>query len=75
MIIAIDGTLASGKGTLAKRLAAHYGLAHLDTGQLYRAVGVSCLDRGVDLDDEDDVAKSGDGDGSRCHGCSATADR
>ena len=39
MIIAIDGTTSSGKGTLAKRLAAHYGLPHLDTGLLYRAVG------------------------------------
>lgn len=39
MIIAIDGPAASGKGTLAHRLAAHYGLPHLDTGLLYRAVG------------------------------------
>jgi cytidylate kinase len=38
MIIAIDGPAASGKGTLGKRIAAHYGLAHLDTGKLYRAV-------------------------------------
>jgi len=38
MIIAIDGPAASGKGTLARRLAAHYGLPHLDTGLLYRAV-------------------------------------
>ena len=36
MIIAVDGSAASGKGTLAKRLAAHYDLAHLDTGALYR---------------------------------------
>jgi cytidylate kinase len=39
MLIAVDGPAASGKGTIAKRLAAHYGLAHLDTGLLYRAVG------------------------------------
>ena len=39
MIIAIDGPAASGKGTLARRLAAHFGLPHLDTGLLYRAVG------------------------------------
>jgi len=39
MIIAIDGPAASGKGTIAARLAAHYGLPHLDTGLLYRAVG------------------------------------
>ena len=37
MIIAIDGPAASGKGTLARRLAEHYGLPHLDTGLLYRA--------------------------------------
>src|SRR5882757_4028985 len=39
LVIAIDGPSASGKGTLAKRLAAHFGLPHLDTGMLYRAVG------------------------------------
>ncbi|NOU06285.1 MAG: cytidylate kinase, partial [Hyphomicrobiaceae bacterium] len=38
MIIAIDGPAASGKGTLARRLAAHFNLAYLDTGSLYRAV-------------------------------------
>ncbi len=51
MIIAIDGTLASGKGTLAKRLAAHFGLPHMDTGALYRRTGVACLAQGVDLGD------------------------
>ena len=40
MIIAVDGPAASGKGTLAQGLAAHYGLPHLDTGLLYRAVGL-----------------------------------
>ena len=40
LIIAIDGPSASGKGTLARRLAAHFGLPHLDTGLLYRAVGL-----------------------------------
>jgi cytidylate kinase len=39
LVIAVDGPAASGKGTLAKRLAAHFGLPHLDTGLLYRAVG------------------------------------
>ncbi|MEM6827754.1 MAG: d(CMP) kinase [Pseudomonadota bacterium] len=39
MIIAVDGPTASGKGTIAKRLAAHFGVPHLDTGLLYRAVG------------------------------------
>ena len=40
VVIAVDGPAASGKGTLARRLAAHYGLRHLDTGLLYRAVGI-----------------------------------
>jgi CMP/dCMP kinase len=56
MIIAIDGPAASGKGTLAKRLASHYGLPHLDTGLLYRAVGRVALDRGLDLEDADATA-------------------
>jgi CMP/dCMP kinase len=46
MIIAIDGPAASGKGTLGKRIAAHYGLAHLDTGKLYRAVARDTLAMG-----------------------------
>ena len=51
MIIAIDGPAASGKGTLGKRLAAHYGLRHLDTGLIYRAVAKSLLDAGHSPDD------------------------
>jgi len=51
MIIAIDGPAASGKGTLGKRLAAHYGLHHLDTGLLYRAVAKAVLDAGARPDD------------------------
>jgi cytidylate kinase len=51
VIIAIDGPAASGKGTIGKRLAAHYGLRHLDTGLLYRAVGKAVLDAGHKLDD------------------------
>jgi cytidylate kinase len=51
MIIAIDGPAASGKGTLGKRLAAHYGLRHLDTGLIYRAVAKAMLDGGHRLDD------------------------
>lgn len=43
-VIAIDGTFASGKGTLGKRLAAHYGLAYMDTGKLYRATAKAVLD-------------------------------
>jgi cytidylate kinase len=56
MIIAIDGPAASGKGTLARRLAAHYGLPHLDTGLLYRAVAHAALLRGLALTDPDPVA-------------------
>ena len=51
MIIAIDGPAASGKGTLAKRLAAAYGLPHLDTGLLYRGTARAVLDAGGDLHD------------------------
>jgi CMP/dCMP kinase len=51
MIIAIDGPAASGKGTLGKRLAAHYGLRHLDSGLLYRAVAKAVLDTGRRADD------------------------
>ncbi len=50
-VIAIDGPAASGKGTLARRLAEHYGLPHLDTGLLYRAVACSLIDEGLPLDD------------------------
>jgi cytidylate kinase len=46
MIIALDGPAASGKGTLGKKLAAHFGLRHLDTGLLYRAVAKTLLDAG-----------------------------
>jgi cytidylate kinase len=48
MIIAVDGPSASGKGTLARALASHFGLRHLDTGALYRVVGLSVLRRGLD---------------------------
>jgi cytidylate kinase len=51
MIIAIDGPAASGKGTLGKRLAAHYELRHLDTGLLYRAVAKAVVDAGGRPDD------------------------
>lgn len=51
MIVAIDGTTASGKGTLARELARHYGLARLDTGALYRAVALAVLDGGGDVGD------------------------
>jgi CMP/dCMP kinase len=51
MIIAIDGPAASGKGTLAKRVADHFGLPVLDTGLLYRAVARDLIIRGHKLDD------------------------
>jgi len=51
MIIAVDGPTASGKGTIAKALAAHFGLPHLDTGLLYRAVGRQVLLGGGNPDD------------------------
>lgn len=47
MIIAVDGSAASGKGTLAKRLARHFDLAHLDTGSLYRALGLQLVKQGA----------------------------
>lgn len=57
MIIAIDGPAASGKGTLARRLAAELGLAHLDTGMLYRAVARKLLDQGIDPENADKAAE------------------
>jgi len=51
-VIAVDGPAASGKGTIAVRLGALYGFPVLDTGLLYRAVGVGLLARGGDLDSE-----------------------
>src|SRR6185312_15672144 len=52
MIIAIDRPAPSGKGTLGKRLARHYGYRHLDTGVIYRALAKALLDAGADLTDE-----------------------
>lgn len=52
MIIAVDGPAASGKGTIARALAAHFGLPHLDTGLLYRAVALNLLRWGGDPDSE-----------------------
>lgn len=54
-IIAVDGTAASGKGTLARKLAAHYGLFYLDTGALYRLVGWQVLQTGGDPADPEDA--------------------
>lgn len=51
MIIAIDGPAASGKGSIARRVSAHLGYPHLDTGALYRAVGLGMMQQGLDLED------------------------
>jgi cytidylate kinase len=58
MIVAIDGPAASGKGTLAKRLAAHFGFHHLDTGLLYRAVARDVQRQGGALDDPAAAARA-----------------
>ena len=58
IVIAVDGTAASGKGTLAKRLARHFGFAHLDSGKLYRMVGLGVLDAGGNPDSEPDALKA-----------------
>lgn len=50
-VIAIDGPAASGKGTLARRLAQYYKLPHLDTGLLYRAIACALIDEGLSLED------------------------
>ena len=57
-VIAIDGTFASGKGTLGKALAAHYGLPYLDTGKLYRATAKQVLDMGGNVENEEDAKKA-----------------
>lgn len=56
MIIAVDGPAAAGKGTLARRLANHLGYAYLDTGALYRAVGLSVLKAGQNPSDQEAAA-------------------
>ena len=55
MIIAVDGPAASGKGTIGRALARHYGLPHLDTGLLYRAVGIAVMRAGGDPADAADA--------------------
>ena len=61
LVIAIDGPAASGKGTLARRLADELGLAHLDTGLSYRAVAKAMLDAGQTLADEDAAVQAANG--------------
>ena len=54
MIIAVDGSAASGKGTLSRRLSNHFDLAHLDTGSLYRALALQLLNTGKNAEDIDE---------------------
>ena len=82
MIIAVDGPTASGKGTIAKALAAHFGLPHLDTGLLYRAVGQQVKLVSGNPDDPDDaLAACGfaesvlDDEGLRSEECGSLASR
>ena len=58
VVVAIDGPAASGKGTVARRLAAHLGFAHLDTGLLYRAVAKRTIDAGGDPEDSAAAARA-----------------
>ena len=58
VVIAIDGTSACGKGTLARKLARHYGFAHLDSGALYRLVALGVLDRGADPSNPAEAVRS-----------------
>ena len=57
IVIAVDGTAASGKGTLAKRLARHFGFAHMDSGALYRLTALAVLDNKGDPGAEADALK------------------
>ena len=58
VVIAIDGTSACGKGTLARLLAAHYGFAHLDSGALYRLVALGVLEAGGDPAQAEDAVRA-----------------
>ena len=57
IVIAVDGTAASGKGTLAKRLARHFGFAHMDSGALYRLTALAVLESKGDPTAEPDALK------------------
>jgi cytidylate kinase len=58
LIIAVDGPAASGKGTLARKLAAHLGLAYLDTGAIYRAIALKVLETGGNPQDEETAVRA-----------------
>src|SRR5690348_3417673 len=57
IVIAVDGTAASGKGTLAKKLASHFGFAHMDSGALYRLTALAVLEAKGDPKEETDAIK------------------
>ncbi len=57
IVIAVDGTAASGKGTLAEKLAQHFGFAHLDSGALYRLTALAVLEAGGDPSNETDALR------------------
>ena len=59
MIIAVDGPLAAGKGTIAKALASHYGLPFMDTGKLYRGTALRVLEAGGDPSDDEQALQAG----------------
>ncbi len=58
LVVAVDGPVAAGKGTLGRRLAETYGFAYLDTGSLYRATAVRALREGLDPDDHEALARA-----------------
>lgn len=60
MIVAVDGPAASGKGSIARAIAAHFGLPHLDTGLLYRATALNLLETGADPESEFAAARATD---------------
>ena len=60
MIVAVDGPAASGKGTIARALAEHFGLPHMDTGLLYRAAALNLLEMGGDPESEFSAARACD---------------
>ncbi len=60
MIVAVDGPAASGKGTIARAIAAHFGLPHMDTGLLYRATALNLMEMGGDPDSEFAAARATD---------------
>src|SRR5688500_14454461 len=68
LIIAIDGPTASGKSTAGKALASHLGYVYIDTGAMYRAVGLAALEAGIPLDDAERLSDLARGMAIRCGG-------